>query len=232
MPTLRAALWSSVGKKALAAVTGLGMSVFLVAHLLGNLTLITGDADRYNAYSHFLLSLGPLLSAVEIGLVLFLIVHVVEGVVVWLDKRKARPDGYVTTAAAGGPSRMTLASRTMLWTGGAILVFTIVHLRTFKYGPGMDQGYVTTVNGVRMRDLNRLVVERFGHLGYVSFYVSSMILLGFHLRHGFWSAFQSLGTHHPRWTRWFYTAGALTAMVLALGYLAIPVWIYLRGGVP
>ncbi len=232
MPTLRTALWSSVGKKALTAVTGLLMIVFLVAHLLGNLTLLTGDAESYNAYSHFLLSLGPLLYAIEIGLVLFLIVHVVDGVAVWLDKRKARPEGYVETAAAGGPSRMTLASRTMIWTGAVILVFTIVHLRTFKYGPGIEQGYVTTVHGVPVRDLYRLVVERFGHPGYVSFYVACMFLLGLHLRHGIWSAFQSLGAHHPRWTPLIYVAGAFTAAILALGYLAIPVWIYFRGGVP
>ena len=232
MPTLRKALWSSVGKKVLMAVTGLGMIVFLVAHLLGNLTLLTGNAESYNAYSHFLLSLGPLLYAIEIGLVLFLVVHAVDGVAVWLDKRKARPEGYAERAAAGGPSRMTLASRTMIWTGAVILVFTFVHLRTFKYGPGMEQGYVTTVNGVRMRDLYRLVVERFGHPGYVSFYVASMLLLGLHLRHGLWSAFQSLGVDHPRWTPLIWVAGALAAAVPALGYLAIPVWMYFRGGVP
>ncbi len=230
MPILRAVLWSSVGKKVLMAITGLGMIAFLLVHLAGNLTLLTGDSDRYNAYSHFLLGLGPLLYAFEIGLAALLLVHVVEGVAVWLDKRKARPDGYAESAPAGGPSRMTLSSRTMIWTGLLVLLFTAVHLKTFKFGPGIESGYVATVHGAKVRDLHRLVVEKFQGPGYVAFYVASMVFLGLHLRHGFWSAFQSLGIHHRRFTAWIYGFGVLLAVALAAGYLMIPVWIYFSRG--
>lgn len=230
MPFLRAVLWSSVGKKVLMAITGLGMIAFLVVHLAGNLTLLTGDSDRYNAYSHFLLGFGPLLYAFEIGLAALLLAHAAEGVVVWLDKKRARPDRYAENASAGGPSRMTLSSRTMFWTGLLVLLFTVVHLKTFKFGPGVEHGYVATVRGEEVRDLYRLVVEKFQGPGYVAFYAISMVFLGLHLRHGFWSAFQSLGIHHRRLTSWIYGLGVALAVVVAAGYLAIPLWFYFRGG--
>lgn len=230
MPFLRLILRSSVGKKALLAVTGLGMIAFLVMHLAGNLMLLTGDSDRYNAYSHFLLGLGPLLYAIEIGLAVLLLVHLVEGVAVWLDNRQARPEGYAERAPAGGPSRMTLSSRTMIWTGLLVLLFTVVHLKTFKFGPGTETGYAATVHGEEVRDLYRLVVETFQRPGYVAFYAASMVFLGLHLRHGFWSAFQSLGIHRHRLAAWIYGFGAMLAALLAAGYLVIPVWIYFGGG--
>jgi succinate dehydrogenase / fumarate reductase cytochrome b subunit len=232
MSAARSVFRSSVVKKALMAATGLGMIVFLILHLAGNLTLLAGSADRYNAYSNLLTGLGPLLYGVEIGLVVLFLVHVIEAVAVWLEKRRARPEPYQRTAHAGGPSRMGLSSRTMIWTGAFLLVFTVVHLKTFKFGPGIEQGYVATVHGTEMRDLYRLVSERFQQAGYVAFYVVSMVFLGMHLRHGFWSAFQSLGIQGRRLTDWLYRFGLALAVVLAAGYLVIPVWMYVRGGLP
>ena len=109
-----------------------------------------------------------------------------------------------------------------------IPVFTlcdkIIFIITFKYGPY----YTTTVDGVEMRDLYRLVREVFQNPLYVGWYVFAMILLGSHLRHGFWSAFQSLAFYHPKYTPIIYVTGVTLAAVLATGYVAIPVWIYLQ----
>jgi len=223
---MRMAAWSSVGKKVVMAVTGLAMILFLIGHLGGNLLLFVGP-DAFNAYSHKLISLGWLLYVVEAGLLLFFVLHIVGGVSVWLGKRGARPQGYGVVGHAGGPSRKTLSSRTMLITGIVLLVFTVVHLKTFKFGTY----YQTEVHGVEMRDLYRLVVEKFhpGHEGYVLFYVVCMLFLGFHLRHAFWSAFQSLGLHHPRYTPIIYGVGVVLAVLLAVGFLVLPVYLYFQG---
>ncbi|HLG20115.1 MAG TPA: succinate dehydrogenase cytochrome b subunit [Bdellovibrionota bacterium] len=229
---LKSFLHSSVGKKIIMAITGLGMIGFLIGHLAGNLTLLTGNADKFNRYSHFLTSLGALLIAVELGLLLLLLLHMYEGICVAIGKLKARPEGYEEVGNAGGPSRKTLSSRTMIYSGIVILVFVFIHVRSFKYGPGIPEGYVSMAGGAEIRDLHRLVVERFSHPGYVAFYVACMILLGLHLRHAFWSAFQSLGVHHPRYTPILYGIGTALAAVLSIGFLIIPLWVFFSGGSP
>ncbi|MFQ5771522.1 MAG: succinate dehydrogenase, partial [bacterium] len=142
-----------------------------------------------------------------------------------LGKLRARPVGYQKKASAGGTSKKTISSTTMIYTGILIFVFLAIHLKTFKYGTY----YTTNVNGVEMRDLHRLVIEVFQQLGYVIWYVAAMVLVGFHLRHGFWSAFQSLGANHPRYMPIIYGVGIILAIVLAVGFLGIPIWIYFTG---
>lgn len=218
-------VWSSVGKKALMAVTGLAMIIFLVEHLTGNLLLFSKDPEPFNQYSHFLISLGWLIIAAEIILIAILIFHVLSGISVALGKKKARPVGYQKDANAGGASKKTIASTTMIYTGALLFVFLAIHLKTFKFGPY----YPTTVDGVEMRNLHKLAMEVFQNPVYVAWYVVSMVLLGFHLRHGFWSAFQSLGVSHPRYTPIIYTVGIVIALVISVGFLGIPIWIYFTG---
>ncbi|HUG43569.1 MAG TPA: succinate dehydrogenase cytochrome b subunit [Acidobacteriota bacterium] len=219
---------STTATKFLMAFTGLALFLFIVGHLAGNLLLLAGP-DSFNSYSHTLLSMGWLLYAVEAGLIVFFAAHVVSGVSIVWKNRGARGNRYQTTRSRGEPSRMNFSSRSMIWTGLVLLVFTIVHLQTFKFGPAEAEGYLTTVDGVVMRDLYRLVVEVFSNEVYVVGYVAAMVLLGLHLRHGFWSAFQSLGAHHPRITPILYGFGAFTAALLAIGFLFLPIWIYLTG---
>jgi len=230
MASLRTIAWSSVARKLINGITGLGLCCFIIIHLAGNLTLLTGNARAFNAYSHFLLSTGILIYAAEIGLLGFFLFHALAGVTVWWGKLKARPEPYHFTVAAGRPSRKTISSRTMIYTGAIMLVFTVLHLITFKYGPGVKEGYVMEIDGVAVRDLYRLSIEVFSKLGYVIWYVGAMALLGFHLRHGAWSGFQSLGVNHPRYTPIIYGIALLFALVMAIGFLAIPIIIYLRGG--
>ncbi|MCH2666097.1 succinate dehydrogenase, partial [bacterium] len=118
---------------------------------------------------------------------------------------------------------------TMIYTGILILIFLVVHIRTFKYGPSEVDGYVTQVDGVEVRDLHRLVVEKFSQIEWVIGYVVAMIVLGLHLSHAFWSAIQSLGFYHDRYTPVLNTAGRALAVLISLGFLIIPIWIYYSG---
>ncbi len=230
MSSIQAIVWSSVAKKFINAVTGLILCIFIAIHLLGNVTLLTGNAEAFNSYAHFLLSMGVLIYLAEIGLIVFFLFHVFTALMVWWDKQTARPVAYGMTAAAGAPSKKTISSQTMIYTGVVLFVFTIYHLITFKYGPGIAEGYVMDVDGVVIRDLYRLTMEVFSRPGYVIGYVAAMAFMGFHLRHGFWSAFQSLGVNHPRCTPVIYGLALLFAVIMAVGFLILPILIYFRGG--
>lgn len=221
---------SSLGKKIITAVTGLGLYLYIILHLAGNLALLARNPNIFNRYAHFLESFGWLLAVIELGLLAFFLFHILGGILVYISKLKGRPDGYAKYERAGPPSHKTISSTTMIWTGLVIGVFTVLHVITFKYGPGIEQGYVTVVKGVQMRDLYRLVVEVFSNKWYVIWYVAAMIFLGFHLRHAFWSAFQSLGMNNAILTPIFYAAGVILAILLALGFLVLPVFIYFTGG--
>jgi succinate dehydrogenase / fumarate reductase cytochrome b subunit len=225
METFTSAVWSSVGRKILNGLTGLLLSAFILVHLVENLLLFAGP-EPYNMYVHRLLSLGALIYVAEIILASIFVVHMASAVTVWLGKRRARPQRYAVRKSAGDPSRQTIFSPTMIYTGALLLVFLVLHLKTFKWGPH----YEATYDGLVVRDLHRLVVEVFSSGGYFLWYELVMILLGFHLRHGFWSAFQSLGLEHPKYSPIIFTVGILFAIVIAIGFLAIPAWIFVTGG--
>lgn len=221
---------SPIGKKILTGITGLGLTVFVLGHMLGNLSFFSPDEQAYNAYGHKLVSLGPLLWAVEIGLLLFVSVHIVLGIRIYLGKKAARPVDYAVYKSAGEPSRQSAASRTMVVTGVILGVFIVFHVLTFKYGPGIADGYVTTIHGEEVRDLRRLLVEKFQKPLYAFGYPAVMILLGFHLRHGIWSALQSLGAMKPRWSPLVYSIAAVLGAAIAVGFLVLPLWIFFGGG--
>jgi succinate dehydrogenase / fumarate reductase cytochrome b subunit len=229
MSTSRYSILSTVGRKFLLAITGLCLFGFVIVHLIGNLLLLVGP-DAFNAYAHKLMSLGPALYVAEVILLAIFLIHMVTAIAVTWSNWKARPGRYEKSTNQGDPSRMTFSSKTMIWTGLVLLVFLIVHLITFKYGPGIAEGYVAELEGEQVRDLYRLVMEWFDNGLYVAYYVISMGLLGFHLRHGFWSAFQSLGGFHPRLTPLAYALGVAAGVALAVGFLGLPVWFYLGGG--
>ena len=222
-------LWSSIGRKILMSLSGMLMLGFLVSHLAGNLQLLTGDADLFNRYGYFLMSLGGLVILAELILLGCLLLHVWAALSILFGRWVARPERYRKLRSAGGPSRKTWGASTMIYTGFVVLVFIALHVTGFKYGPGVEAGYVTEVDGVEMRDLHRLVVEVFSNTGYVAWYVAAMVVLGFHLSHAFWSAFQSLGIYHDRYTPILFTGGRVLAFLIAAGYAAIPIWIYICG---
>jgi len=219
---LLAAFRSPVGKKVLTGITGLGLTIFVLVHMLGNLSYFSSDPNAYNTYSEFLTGLGPLFYAIELGLLAFFALHIVTGIAVYVRKRKARSVGYAKYRSAGKPSMLSLSSRTMIVTGVILGVFLVVHLLSFKYGTY----YETTIGGEPVRDLKRLLEEKFTQPLYAFGYPAVMLLLAFHLRHGIWSAFQSLGAINPRLTPGVYAAGGILGLLIALGFLVLPLYIY------
>ena len=107
-----------------------------------------------------------------------------------------------------------------------VLIFLILHLWHIKYGPY----YEVVHEGVRMRDLYRLLVDYFSSPINVLWYVFAQIVLGLHVSHGLWSAFQSLGFDHPTYTPWLKRGGKIYGVVIALGFCAIPVYLSQKGG--
>ena len=219
------ALTSPVGRKVLTGITGLGLVLFVIVHMLGNLTYLQGG-DTYNLYAHKLASYGVILYMLEIGLALFIVVHAYIGIRIYLRRRKARGGAYVRYKSAGRPGRQTLASRTMILSGIVLLVFLVFHLIHFKFGPSLAEGYVASVDGEQIRDLRRLMKEQFESPLYAFGYPLVIILLGFHLRHGFWSALQSLSLTSPKLSRVLYPAGAVLGVIVGAGFILVPLWIY------
>lgn len=222
---------SSLGKKIVMGLTGLGLSLFVTGHLLGNLSLFLTDQGPFNVYAHFLTGLGELLYMIEAGLIVVFLVHVFYGSWVTISNWIARPIGcYEKTTPAKGASRKTLASSTMIYTGLAIFTFIFLHVLFFKYGPGMAEGYVFNNDGKEIRDLYKLVYEAFGNGWYVLWYCVTLIFLGYHLSHGFWSAFQSLGINHPVYTPFLQKFAIVFAIFIGGGFLSIPLYIFISTG--
>lgn len=222
---------TSVGRKVITGLTGLGLVVFIIGHLVGNLSLFVG-AGAFNAYTHKLESLGPLLYVIEIGLLAVFIFHIVYAISVTAQNKAARKSRYVQQGDAGKPSQKNLSSQSMIYTGLILAIFTVVHVVMFKFGPGMGSGYAYDLQGEQVRDLHRLVVESFKNIWIVLGYCAVMLLMGVHVRHGFWSAFQSLGAYHPRYTRLIQSVGVLLAAALTLGFFVLPLYVYFFVALP
>ena len=216
-------LSSSIGSKFLIAFTGLSLLVFLIAHLAGNLLFIAGP-DAFNEYSHKLIS-NPLIYVAEIGLVAVFILHIYKTIVLYTGSYAARPQGYAKRKWAktkNDRSRKSVSSSTMILTGTITLLFVVTHLMTFKYGP-----YHETTAGIR--DLYSLQLAVFSNPLYVAFYIVAMVVIIFHLWHGASSAMQSFGFNNPTWAPRFIVGGRILAVVLGLGFAALPVYTYVVG---
>jgi len=226
MVPLKRLFSSTLGRKYLMGASGFALLLFVVIHLLENLTLYTGSGDPINTWAALLDSLGLVKTMLELGLGATILLHIVVAIQVTYSSKVARPIGYDSLKTKGGPTKNTITSRNMIITGLVLLVFLIIHLKQFRFGPTIEDGYTTMVGGRMVLDLYRVITETFVQLKWVVFYVGSMFFLGFHYRHGFWSAFQSLGIMNPRWSKPIYFLGFVTAIFLTIGFLFIPIYIY------
>lgn len=224
---------TSVGTKVLIAATGLVLLLYLVLHLIGNLLVFLGPAT-FNGYSHLLIK-NPLIVPVEIGLAAIFLLHIFKAITNWQANRRARPVGYYQSNArmfgwgwAGKPSRKSIASSTMIFSGLITLFFVVVHLRQFRFGA--EYVVADGANAAMVRDLYRLEYEIFGNAINVAFYAICMVVIGGHLWHGISSAFTSLGIEHRLWVPVILTVGRVLAILLAAGFLLIPVVIFALGG--
>lgn len=210
---------SSIGKKLITGISGLALVSFVIIHMAGNLILFV-SADNYNQYGHHLEQLGPLLWLIEGLLLSFVVLHILMGVQIFLRRLQARPQAYTTYTSAGNPSYQTLSSRTMIVTGLILGGFLVWHLLTFKFGLRY------TVPDSNVRDLARLVIETFQQPLYVLSYVGVIVLLASHLRHGIWSAWQSLGALDSTVRPAVYTLSMTLALGIAVGFIVLPLGIY------
>lgn len=211
---------STVGTKLLIGVTGVALFAYMIVHLVGN-TLVFLGPEFFNEYSHFLLS-NPLIIPIEIGLLAIFLVHIYKTVTMWFGNNAARPVAYAKKELAGGTSRKSVASSTMIGSGLFLLVFVIIHVKQFKFG----SYYLVTDSTVR--DLYRTEMEVFQNPIWVIVYVVATLLVGLHLRHGISSAFQSLGLDHPVYTRRLTAIGIALATLIGVGLAVIPVLVYFR----
>ncbi|MEL6391256.1 MAG: succinate dehydrogenase cytochrome b subunit [Bacteroidota bacterium] len=220
---------SSIGQKIIMSLTGLFLITFLIVHLVGNLQLLQDDGGQvFNEYAYFMTH-NPLIKTVSYGLYFFILLHAVQGIALWQRNRKARGGvGYaVKRTRAVGTSAS--ASKYMAQLGMVILAFIIVHMVQFwaqmKFTdnvqvlayPGYEEG---------VKDLYTLVAAAFTKPYFVAFYVASMIFIGFHLWHGFQSAFQTLGLNHPKYTPFIKVLGKGLSVLIAFGFAVIPIWMY------
>jgi len=213
---------SSVGQKFLVAITGLGLSGFVLAHMSGNLLLFVGP-DAYNWYGHKLTST-PLIYVAEVGLIAFFLTHLGLTLKLTRQNRAARP--VAPHQLPSNPVKQaSLASRTMALSGLMVLSFVVLHLVTFKFG----NYYETEIDGVVVRDLYRLVNEWFQKEWYTGFYCFCMVILFSHLSHGFSAAFQSLGLQ-SRHNQTLQKVGWTFAFVVGAGFFCQPLYMYFWGG--
>lgn len=205
--------WQSTnGKKAVMAVTGAILFLFIIGHLLGNLQVYEGP-EALNAYGRFLKNTGELLWLVRGGLLIAVGLHILATVQLALRNQKARPTGYKVKKAVNS----NYADRTMYWSGPIILAFVIFHILEFT------AGYIHPQSRFIEGDVYHNVVAGFSVWWVSAWYIFSMILLGFHLRHGIWSMFQSVGWNHPRHTPVLQQAALWIAIAITLGYISIPI---------
>ncbi|MDP7354957.1 MAG: succinate dehydrogenase cytochrome b subunit [Desulfobacterales bacterium] len=205
--------WSSIGKKLLMALTGFCLCGFLITHLFGNLLLYSGK-ETFNAYSERLNSLGLIIRFIELGLLFFAVIHVIIGATLFFQNLKARPVQYIVNKRAGG---RTIGSATMPYTGFLLLTFVIFHLINFHF---TDKTYAT---------IYQIVSNTFTKPGYVAIYIAAMFITAIHIRHGFWSAFQTIGANHPKYMPVIRIISILFSIILGIGFGSIPIYMSLTG---
>lgn len=206
---------STVGKKLLMALTGLGLTFFVLGHLSGNLLLFKGR-EAMNAYAHWIQSQGPLLWLARGGLLATFLLHIVLGVQLRQQARAARPVRY----AFDETLQASWASRTMIITGLVVLSFVIFHLLHFTFGAIQPQNFL--LQDGEHRDVYGMVVRGFQNHLVSLLYVVSVGLLAFHLSHGLSSMVQTLGFHHARYWPWVQRAGIVVAWSIFAGFASLP----------
>jgi len=200
---------SSIGKKAIMAVTGIIGVGFVIGHMIGNLQVFLGP-DKLNGYAVSLRHLGPLLYLARLILLVAVVLHVIAAYQLSRMSWNGRDHGYAKWKPVGSD----YASRTMRWTGPILLLFIIYHLLDFTFGktnPDFIEG-----------DVYHNFIATFSVWYITVFYIVSMLCLGFHMYHGFWSMFQSLGLNHPKTNQTLRTLAILITGIVVIGNIAMP----------
>jgi len=216
---------STIGRKVLVAVTGLFLCSFLVVHLVGNLQLFKDDGgNAFNIYSHFMAS-NPIIRTMEIVLVLGFGFHIYEALVLTRRNQSVRKVAYAYNRPQDNSN---WSSRNMGLLGTVILVFLIIHLYNFFWRARFGEPNLIDIEGTGYDDLYSVVVQSFQIWWYVLIYVLAQIALGFHLYHGFQSAFHTLGLNHKKYTPFIQKFGLFFSIVVCGGFAAMPLYFFFQ----
>lgn len=207
-------LFSSISRKFVMALAGLFLLLFLPLHLSINLLLLKSDPVPFNRAALFMASF-PLIKIFEVVLLAAILIHVIYGIWLQVENWFARPVGY----AGGEKSKTASLSRFMIWTGGVVLTFLILHFFNFyfiKLGivPGDPEDFYSVAHNL------------FKIPAYIYIYLFCFLLLGFHLHHAFSSAFQTLGLNHRIWTPVVNVFAWIYAIAIPAGFAAIAIIIW------
>jgi succinate dehydrogenase / fumarate reductase cytochrome b subunit len=211
-------IWqTSVGKKLLMALTGMLMVLFLVGHSVGNLSFYWG-ADALNSYAEHLRALGPALWVERLIMAGVLVLHVALGVTLFWENTRARPERYAKVRY----QRANTASRTMFYTGLAILAFVVYHLLHFTVRVTNPAIY-EAASGEGHFGVYRMAEMSFQNPWISLIYLAAIAAVLIHLSHGIGSFFQSLGWNTDRTMAWVNTGSLVLAGVVSAALVSIPV---------
>ena len=215
---------STIGRKVVMALTGLFLILFLVVHLIGNLQLLKSDnGQAFNVYAQFMTT-NPLIVIIAYTNYAIILIHVIWSILLTIRNRRARgPEGY---ALNNNSSHWT--SRNMGILGTLILIFLIIHLRSFWWEMKFGDIPFEVYDGVQTKNLYAVVDSAYTSLWFVVLYVVSMAILAFHLFHGFGSAFQTLGLNHVKYNPVIKFVGVAFAIIVPALFALIPVYMYLN----
>lgn len=213
---------SSIGKKLLMSLSGLFLILFLLIHLIGNLQLLKQDGGQaFNEYAHFMTN-NPLIKFISFSNFAFISMHAIIGLALWAQNRKAKGGTYQVK----NYTNSSWASKNMAILGTLILAFIFIHLGDFWWKMKSGQTDLVNYTGLEVKDLYAKVSYSFKQIWIVVAYVIGMIVLAFHLDHGFSSAFQTLGLNHSKYTPVIKGLGKAYAILIPLGFILIPVVFY------
>jgi succinate dehydrogenase / fumarate reductase cytochrome b subunit len=209
--------WSSIGKKFLMAVTGFTFVGFAVGHMIGNLQLFMGQ-DQLNTYAVALHKLGPVLYLIRALLVTFFAIHIWTGIRLWFQNHRARPSGY----AHEDTVQASVSSRTMIWSGVALLAYVVYHLGHFTFLTTNPE-YASLTDDLGRFDVYSMVVLGFQNIWISAIYVVAMFAVAFHVNHAIPSLLQTLGLTRDRYRNALTRLGNVVAIIVFLGYVSMPV---------
>lgn len=209
------------------SLTGLFLIIFLVIHLIGNLQLLINDeGEKFNLYAEFMTT-NPVIRLTSYILYTGILLHAIQGWLLWRKNAQARSTGYAVKVTRTVKTN-AFASRNMGWLGTVIFIFLLVHL--YQFWLQMKMGVLEKVlyADAEVDNLYTVVAFAFQNPVYVIFYVASMVVIAFHLLHGFQSSFQTLGLNHSKYSPLIRTVGSIYAIVVPLAFALIPIVMYLQ----
>ena len=214
---------STLGRKLIMALTGLFLILFLTGHVSGNMLLFKGDGGQaFNIYAKFMTT-NPAVKLLSYLTYISVLGHIIYSIALSQHNKSARPVPYSTS---NGSSNSAWSSRNMGVLGTIILIFLVVHLQGFWAQMHWGEVPMITYEGEEYKNLFLIVSEAFKQEWLVALYVLSMIFLGFHLSHGFTSAFQTLGINHKKYSPAIKAIGTAYSILVPALFASMPVYIY------